>query len=245
MAESSAAPVTPGPPQRSPSTGRQILQGLQRALPIMLSYVPVGFTYGVLATKAGIADINVVLMSLLVFAGSGQFIAVGMLNDGAGALAVILTTFVVNLRHLLMAASLSPYMGGWSKPLLALFSAEITDETFAMNSAKADELNERKAEVFALNSGSHLSWISGGALGVFASGLITDIRPLGLDYALVGMFIGLIVFQVNSRVKLATAVCAGILGTVLYVSGLEQFYIIVATVVAATFGLGVELWIKR
>ncbi|MBM9520096.1 AzlC family ABC transporter permease [Desulforhopalus vacuolatus] len=228
-----------------PSTGRQIINGLQRSFPIILSYIPVGFTYGVLAHKAGISDINVILMSMLVFAGSGQFIAVGMMAGGAGALAVILTTFVVNLRHLLMAASLSPWMAQWSRPLLVLFSADITDETFAMNSAKAVELNDCKAEALSLNITAHSSWVLGGALGALASGLISDVRPLGLDFALAGMFIGLIVLQVDSTVKVLTAICAGILGTVLYACGLQEFYIIIATVVAATFGLGVELWIKR
>ncbi len=227
------------------SSQQQILSGIRRAFPIVLGYVPVGFAYGVLATKSGISNLNTVVMSVLVFAGSAQFIAVGMLAASSGAVAVIATTFVVNLRHLLMSASLSPSMGRWSVTQLALFSYQITDETFAMNTSRHKELNDTKTEVFALNTTSHLSWVCGGALGVFASGLITDVKPLGLDFALAGMFIGLLVFQVNSLVKLATALCAGGVGTILYYYGFQQSYIIIGAVVAATFGLILEQWIKH
>lgn len=223
----------------------QILSGIQRAFPVVLGYVPVGFAYGVLATKSGISNLNAILMSIMVFAGSGQFIAVGMLASTAGAAAIIVTTFIVNLRHFLMSASLAPFMNKWSKGQLALFSYQITDETFAMNSTQQNILNSYKAEVFSLNMTCQLSWIGGSALGVFASTLIADIKPLGLDFALAGMFIGLLVFQVNSMIKFVTALCAGTIATLLFFYGLQQLYIILATIVAATFGLMVEQWIKR
>ncbi len=228
-----------------PSVRCQIINGTQRALPIVLSYIPIGFTYGVVAKQSGLAAYNIILMSVMVFAGSSQFIAVEMLKGGVGAIAIIATVFVVNLRQMLMAASLSSRMSKWSRGQLAIFSAEITDETFAMNSGKAQELNDCKAEAFTLNAVSHLSWIVGSLLGVFASGLIPDIKLYGLDFALAGMFIGLIVLQVNTPVKFVTAVLAGLFGTVLYCYGLQQSYIIVATVVAATLGLVFELWYKK
>ena len=86
----------------------EILSGMWQALPIVLGYVPVGFAYGVLALKAGLPAIPAALMSMIVFAGSAQFIAVGLLAVDAPALTVILTTFVVNLRHLLMSAAMAP-----------------------------------------------------------------------------------------------------------------------------------------
>ena len=74
--------------------------GSKKALPIVLGYLPVGFAYGALAGLAGIELPYIVLMSLLVFAGSGQFVIVGMLAAGASAAAIIITVFFVNLRHL-------------------------------------------------------------------------------------------------------------------------------------------------
>lgn len=221
------------------------LLGVKRAMPVVLGYIPIGFAFGVLADKSGLSAMNTVLLSILVFAGSSQFIAVGLFAAGAGFFPVILTTFVVNLRHFLMSAALAPFMGKWKKIELALFSAELTDETFALHSAKSQALNNNKPEVFALNVTTQISWIIGTILGVAVSGLIVDVEPLGIDYALAAMFIGLLVFQCDSVVKIVTACIAGGLSTVLFLYGFEQFYVILATVVAATLGLGIEQWIKR
>jgi 4-azaleucine resistance transporter AzlC len=222
-----------------------VATGVKRALPIVLGYVPIGFAYGVLAGKSGLADTNTLLMSLIVFAGSSQFIAVGLFAAGTGPAAVILTTFVVNLRHMLMAASLAPFLSGWRKRCLAWFSFELTDETFALHSASAARLGECRLEALSLNMTAQASWVAGTILGIVASGLIGDVKPLGLDYALAAMFIGLLVGQCENRVRVITAILSGGIATLLYLAGWHQFHIIVATVAGATLGLLVEQWIKR
>ena len=221
------------------------LKGARRALPIVLGYVPIGFAYGVLAGKSGLSETNTLLMSLIVFAGSAQFIAVGLFASGTGPAAVILTTFIVNLRHMLMAASLAPYLSGWKKRYLAFFSFELTDETFALHSSTAGTLNSCRLEALSLNVTAQVSWVVGTALGLVASGLIGDIKPLGLDYALAAMFIGLLVGQCQSPVRVVTAILSGGIATLLYLAGWHQFHIIVATIAGASLGLGAELWIKR
>jgi 4-azaleucine resistance transporter AzlC len=220
-------------------------EGVKRALPIVLGYIPIGFAYGVLADKSGLSPWNAIIMSVIVFAGSAQFIAVGLFAGGAGSLTVILTTFIVNLRHLLMSAALAPFMSKWKKRDLCLFSFELTDESFALHSTKTAELNKRRNEALALNVTAQISWVAGSVIGVVASGLILDIRPLGIDYALSAMFIGLLVSQCRDISRVLTAVIAGITATLLYLSGMNQFYVIVATVFAATCGMGVQQWIKK
>ena len=140
--------------------------GVRRALPIVLGYVPIGFAYGVLAGKSGISEANTLLMSLIVFAGSSQFIAIGLFASGSGPAAAILTTFVVNLRHLLMAASLAPYLSGWKKRHLAWFSFQLTDETFALHSSAAARLGQCRPEALALNMTAQASWVLGTLLGI-------------------------------------------------------------------------------
>ena len=221
------------------------LIGAKRALPIVLGYVPIGFAYGVLAGKSGLSGANTLLMSLIVFAGSAQFIAVGLFASGTGPAAVILTTFVVNLRHMLMAASLAPYLSGWKKRYLAFFSYQLTDETFALHSSTAGQLNECKLETLSLNITAQLSWVLGTFLGIVASELIGDVKPMGLDYALAAMFIGLLVGQCGSPVRIITAILSGGFATLLYLAGWHQFHIIIATIAGATLGLGVEQWIRR
>jgi len=156
-----------------------------------------------------------------------------------------LTTFVVNLRHMLMAASLAPFMSGWKKRYLALFSYELTDETFALHSSRAIELKDCRAEALSLNVTAQFSWVVGTILGIVASGLIGDVKPLGLDYALAAMFIGLLVGQCENKIRVCTAIISGSLATGFYLLGLQQFHIILATVIAATIGLGLEQWIRN
>ncbi len=223
----------------------QYLRGIKRALPIGLGYIPIGFAYGVLAGKTGLSEFNTVLMSLIVFAGSAQFIAVGLFASGTGPAVIIATTFIVNLRHMLMAASMAPYINNWSKKALSFFSYEITDETFALHSSTLDRLNDFKKEAISLNVTAQLFWLLGTVLGLIASGLIQDVKPLGLDYALAAMFIGLLVSQCGNNIRIITAVVSGLIATFFYLLDFQQSYIIIATVAGATIGLCLESWIKK
>lgn len=218
---------------------------LRQVLPIVLGYAPVGFAYGVLAQKSGLSDLNTLLMSVLVYAGSAQLIAVGLFAAAASPLAIVVTTFVVNLRHLLMSAALAPYLGTWSRTRLALFAGQLTDETFALHAGRFARGETGPAETFGINVIAQSAWVGSTALGLAASTLITDVRPIGLDYALPAMFIGLLLGQLKSRLHVLVAVSAGALSTALMLAGLGQSHVLAATVIAATLGLGVHAWTSR
>jgi 4-azaleucine resistance transporter AzlC len=222
-----------------------LVSAFRQTLPIILGYVPVGFAYGVLAQKSGLSGINTILMSLLVFAGSAQLIAVGLFAAGAAPLAIVATTFVVNLRHLLMSAALAPFLRSWSKARLALFSYQMTDETFALHANRFAKGETAPCETFGINVIAQSAWVGGTVLGLAASTLITDIRPIGLDYALPAMFIALLLGQLKSRQHLAVAVIAGVLSTILMLAGLQQSHVLAATIIAATIGLGVHAWTSK
>ncbi len=219
-----------------------LTSAFRQALPIILGYVPVGFAYGVLAQKSGLSGMNTLLMSILVFAGSAQLIGVGLFAAGAAPLAIVATTFVVNLRHLLMSAALAPYLRHWSKTRLALFSYQMTDETFALHAGRFARGETGTGETYGINVIAQSAWVGGTVLGLAASTLITDIRPIGLDYALPAMFIALLLGQLKSRRHLAVAVIAGLLSTALMLAGLDQSHVLTATIIAATIGLGVHAW---
>jgi 4-azaleucine resistance transporter AzlC len=225
--------------------GSSLGNGAKQALPIVLGYIPVGFAYGVLAQKSGLGIVNAVAMSIIVFAGSAQLIAAGLFGAGAGPLAIIATTFVVNLRHLLMSAALAPRLKGWKKWQIALFGYELTDETFALHSLRMARANPPLLETFGVNITAQSSWVLGSLAGYLAGGRIADVRPVGLDYALPAMFIALLVPQVIKPVYLVMAVLAGSLSVFLSLYGFSQSHVIAATVIASTVGLGVEQWINR
>ncbi len=219
-------------------------RALSLALPIVLGYVPVGFAYGVLADKAGVGALGTMLMSVLVYAGSAQLIAVGLIQAAAAPLSIVLTTFVVNLRHLLMTAALAPRLSGFTRLQKALFAFEVTDETFAVHAERFAKKGVDKSEAFLVNVIAQASWVSGSFLGLAGGGLIRDVKPLGLDYALPAMFIALLAARLRRGMEVLVAGFAAVLAVGLNLAGMDQWHVIAATVIAAAAGVGVEQWTK-
>ncbi len=216
-----------------------------RAAPVVFGYIPIGLTFGVLAQKADLSALNSLLMSLLVYAGSSQLVAAGLFASGAPAVSIVLTTFVVNLRHLLLSAAVAPFLRRWNRGELALFSYQLTDETFALHAAQFPSGVPSKAEVFALNATAQAAWLVGTGLGVALGNAIQDVEPLGLDFVLPAMFIALIVLQIKDRAQIAVALIAGALSVTLMTSGIDQWHVIIATVIGATLGVFLQPWTRR
>ena len=221
------------------------LAGIAQASPIVMGYIPIGLAFGVLAQKAGLSTWNAILMSLLVYAGSAQLIAVGLFATGASPVSVIATTFVVNLRHLLMSAALSPFLKQWRALELVAFAYHLTDETFAIHSMRFPSGQVSKIQAFAINIMAQTSWVFGTWMGVMVGQLIGDVRPLALDYALPAMFIALLVMQIKDRTQIAVALFTGGLSVGLALAGMDRWSVIIATVIGATGGVGVERWTKK
>jgi 4-azaleucine resistance transporter AzlC len=229
----------------SPGVLHRMAAGAGAALPIVMGYIPVGFAFGVLAQKAGISPVNTLLFSILVYAGSAQLIAAGLIGAGAGLWTLVATTFIVNLRHMLMSAALSPYFRTWKRWQQAVFAYEITDESFAVHSARFTRGQTDKIETIAVNATAQISWILGTWLGITAGMLIRDVRPYGIDFALPAMFIALLVLQIRNRTQVLAALLAGLMSIGLMQAGLTGWNVIVATVSAAALGVLFERWTKK
>jgi 4-azaleucine resistance transporter AzlC len=225
---------------RMTDTIKTLAKKLSPALPVVMGYLPVGFAYGVLAVNAGLTTAETILMSLIVFAGSAQLMAVNFFALGINPVSIILTTLIVNLRHLLMSASLSPYMKNWRKFEVAGFCFELTDETFAVHSLRFAGGEIEAPPAMEINAVCQCAWVIGSLTGALAGNLITDVRPFALDYALPAMFIALLILQVRSRLHVWVAVIGGAASLALWGAGLTQWNVILATVIAATLGAVVE-----
>jgi 4-azaleucine resistance transporter AzlC len=217
-------------------TRMNIRDGLAAAWPICLGYFPIGMSLGVLAQKTGLTPWQVALMSLLVFAGGSQFIAVAMIGGGASLAAIVSTTFMVNLRHLLMSSALSVYVPGISRRFLALFAYGVTDESFAVNMARFNQGGWNRFSALVLNQAANAVWFASSVAGAYI-GQFIPAGSLGIDYALTGMFICLLVFQLRGTIFVATALIAAICSVLAYVWLPGNAYVIVASCLAATAGL--------
>ena len=226
-------------------SGSPMMAAARQVAPIVMGYLPVGAAYGVLAQQAGLSMLNTVLMSILVYAGSAQLIAVALFAGGVTPVSIIATTFVVNLRHMLMSASLAPNLKSWNKWELALFAYEITDESFAVHSVRFARGDLNKTTCFGINAIAQVSWIVASFAGFLAGASIPSVEPLGIDYALPAMFIALLVMQMKNGLHVLVAGFSGLTAIILIKAGADQWSVILATVIGATFGAGVESWTKK
>ncbi|KGX92562.1 branched-chain amino acid ABC transporter [Pontibacillus halophilus JSM 076056 = DSM 19796] len=182
-------------------TTLMIRRGVFAGLPIMIGYLPIAITYGVLARQAGLSIFELTMMSVLVFAGASQFMAASLVAAGTGVLEIVIATFVLNFRHFVMSFSFMNRLRGtplkWKLPL----SFGLTDETFAVSSLHTKPAKEENGMLFyaAMIVVSYLSWVGGSFLG----GVLGDVIPTSLSQsmgvALYAMFIGLLLPSVRAE----------------------------------------------
>jgi 4-azaleucine resistance transporter AzlC len=222
----------------------KIRAGLAAAWPVCLGYFPIGLSLGVLGQKIGLAPWQMALMSLVVFAGGSQFIAVAMIGSGASPAAIVTTTFMVNLRHLLMSSALAVHLPGVSRRFLALFAYGVTDESFAVNMARFNRGGWNRHRALVVNQVTNATWFFSSVAGAYAGQFIPP-ASLGIDYALTGMFICLLVFQLRGPVFVATALMAALCSVLAYVWLPGNAYVIVASCLAATAGFALKRTLGR
>lgn len=185
--------------------------GVRAAAPVMLGYLPVGIAYGVVARQAGLSVRQTVLMSLTVYGGASEMMAAGMAAQGATVLAIVLTTFILNLRHIIMSTCVFGRMQGGSRAVRMLAAFGVTDETFAVYST-APHAPDTPGYFMALALSAYLSWAAGSWLGAVATGLLPPLITSALGISLYAMFIGLLLPGLHGNARLAalvvlTAVC--------------------------------------
>jgi 4-azaleucine resistance transporter AzlC len=222
---------------------QRFLSGVKSAAPVMMGYLPVGIAFGVLASKSGLSLSQIMLMSTFVYAGSSQFIAVDMWASGASVPAIVATTFLVNLRHLLMSASIGVHYREYSLRVLPALSFCLTDETFALGITRLRSDNPGQHYFLGIGISSYLFWVASTVFGGALGDLITDTQRWGLDFVLPAMFIALLMMQINRRLAVF-ALISGALSLVFAVHTHGNWNVILATVITATIGVLSEKWTR-
>lgn len=211
--------------------------GLRAGLPVFFGFLPVGIAYAIMARQAGLTTGQTVLMSLGVFAGASQIMAVGMIEQGASLVAIILATFILNLRHLIMSTCVQEKIRHeklWMR-LLAAFG--VTDESFAIMTTRDDHGKGSGIFFLGLITLTYSSWVFGSFLGCVLSDFLPPILTASFAIALYAMFIALIVpgMKKNGRLALLVLITA-LCNTLLSIMMASSWALIVSTLLCAGAG---------
>ena len=222
-------------------TRKDFLKGAKQGIPIALGYIPVAFTFGLMAVNGEIPIWMTILISLTSFTSAGQFLGASLIIADASLFEITFATFVINIRYMLMSLSLSQKTPA-KMPLLkrSIMAFGITDEIFAVASLEKQEITF--AYMMGLTACPYVGW----ALGTASGAMISSVLPLALQssmgIALYAMFIALIVPSVKkSKAALIVVITAVSISSILnllpFMKLLSQGWsIIITTIIAATLG---------
>ena len=188
-----------------------VRDGFLALLPLWVAVAPFGALYAMQSRLAGLSYLETQAMSLFVFAGASQFTAVTLVYSGAGVLSIVLTTLIVNLRHLLLAASIAPYLERASLLQRALLAFQLTDESYALSIRRFQEGTGSTAFLLGTNLSIYVCWQLSTALGYLVGEAVPDPARWGLDLIFPLTFLGLLMPLLRTRPAWAAAISAGML----------------------------------
>jgi 4-azaleucine resistance transporter AzlC len=180
---------------------------------MMFGAAPFGVIFGTLAAPSGLSAGGALGMSLIVFAGSSQFIALSLLAGQASLAVIVLTTFVVNLRHALYSASLLPYVSKLSQAWRVPLAFWLTDETFAVvlqRYGAADDSPHKHWYQLGSSVSMYVNWFLWTLTGVLLGRTMPQLQTLGLEFAMAATFTGIVVPLLRTRPMVASALVAAV-----------------------------------
>lgn len=222
--------------------------GIKDVVPTLFGYIGVGLAFGVIGHTSHLSILVIAFMSLWVYAGASQFIIANMLlvHDPISAIAV--STFLVNSRMILMSTTLAQYFRKDSMLNNIGIAFLTTDETFALAMNKLNRTKQQLSAKWqhAANLLAYATWAVATVVGAWLGSLIESPEKLGLDFALVAMFIGLVYLQLISDksikfavqllVMLFVAICLYFAMAVMP----GNMAVLLATVLGCLFGMVIE-----
>ena len=212
------------------------LQGVKAGVPIILGIIPVGVAFAIMARQSGFSILETIMMSATVFAGASQMVSVNMYRQGADLLAIILATFVINLRHLIMSTCIMHKMKSDNVLMKSLVSFGITDESFAIFT----NLESEEATIgffMGLISVTYSTWVLSTVLGAISVKLLPAIIANSLGISLYAMFIALLIPNVKRDFKLLyLMIFTGLLNLILVNIIGGSWAMILSTLIAASVG---------
>lgn len=217
----------------------KVLSGVRASTPIMASYIALGIACGIVLFDAGFTVVQIFLMSLLVFAGAAQFLAASMALTGASVSAIIVMVFFLNLRHVLMSASISEFVKNRGLTYHVLFGHTLSDESFGINFSHFQQGDWSAEEALTASLSNYGTWVGSTVIG----GLIGSQLPINttiMNYALVAMFLCMMVMQFVSKAHMVAALVSVGATVMLTILLQHNIALVIATVIASFTGYYVD-----
>lgn len=216
-------------------------KGISKGIPIAVGYIPVSFTFGMMAVNGGMPIWIAILISLTNLTSAGQFAGTALIIANASIFEITLTTFVINIRYMLMSLSLSQKIVS-QMPLLqrCIMAFGITDETFTVASLEKEEISF--PYMMGLITCPYFGWAIGTVLGAVTTSMLPKSLQSSLGIALYAMFLALIVPAAKkSKAALVVVIVAIFISSLFkwvpYINKISGGWsIIIATIIAATTG---------
>ncbi|WP_313082832.1 AzlC family ABC transporter permease [Atlantibacter sp.] len=207
-----------------PSNEASLWEGVKDSLPIVISYLPVAFAFGMNATRLGFSPLESVFFSCIIYAGASQFVITAMLAAGSSLWIAALTVMAMDVRHVLYGPSLrSRILRQLEKPKTALWAFGLTDEVFAAATAKLARDNRRWTENWMIGIAlcSWLSWVTGTLVGAYSGNGLLEGYPAteaAMSFMLPALFMSflLVSFQRTQSLSVAASLTGAALGVTLF-----------------------------
>ncbi|MGB5444125.1 MAG: AzlC family ABC transporter permease [Psychromonas sp.] len=174
-----------------------LLTAFKTTFPVLFGYIPMGMAFGILFNELGFHWIYATLMATVIYAGAGQFMAVGLLANHAGLVEVAITTLMLNSRHLFYGISLiNKFKTRWWRKFYLIFG--LTDETYSLLTGTRPPENKEKTDFYLLITAlNHSYWVIGSTLGAILGANI-NVDTTGLEFTLPALFMVLAIEQYKS-----------------------------------------------
>lgn len=220
---------------------KSFLYGLKMSIPVIIGFIPIAIAFAIMAADAGLSAFESVAMSVMVFAGASQMMAVEMIAENAGYIQIVIVTFIMNFRHFIMSACVFEKMNrnekNMSLPMKLLCGFGLTDESFAIFTT-TDVSKCNKWYFLGILLGTYSSWVVGTVIGTLLGAVLPGVVSDSLGIAIYAMFIALLVPKIKGNFRLwAVVIITALINCALRTFMDSNWSLIASTLIGAQIGV--------